>query len=226
MKKHLQKSCLDLLKLSIIIVAYIFCVNWLNYYSEALLIGNFGSSITRWLFACIGTPVHEISHAIVAIIFGFQIIEFRPLILDPNSSTLGYVTYAYDRTSLFQQTGHFFVGIAPIVFQLVIIYGLYRLLIPHKTKGKKLEWAKILRPHTLLFVYLVMQITLHMRLSQADLEGALMGIPILIGLLFIISLIWPRFLEALNEQILKLAGITLSLSLAVHLIIRLLVFIL
>ena len=226
MKKHLQKSCIDLLKLSVIIGAYIVCVNWLNYYSEALLISNFGSSITRWFFACIGTPVHEISHAIVAIIFGFQIIEFRPLILDPSSSTLGYVTYTYDRTNLFQQIGHFFVGIAPIVFQLLIIYGLYRLLIPINNKGKKIEWSKLLRPHTFLFIYLVMQITLHMRLSQADLEGATMGIPILVALLFIVSLIWPRFLETLNEQTLKLACITFSLSLAVHVIIRLLVFIL
>ena len=69
-----------------------------------------GVLLTAW----VGVPVHELSHLIAARFFGHRIIAWRLFEPDPASGTLGYVRHAYSRRNLWQQSGEFFVGIAPL----------------------------------------------------------------------------------------------------------------
>ena len=202
----------------LILVVLVLGISWINSSSEVLLNHLIGSTASRWLFASIGTPVHELSHAVIALLFGFRITEFRPFILDPSSSTLGYVRYSYDPTNLLQQIGHFFVGIAPVFVPLIIIYLLYRLLIPKEAlEGQP---TKLFRPQTVLFLYVVAQIVLHMRCSPADLSGAAMGLPFLIGILFLIGLISDKAQRYMLAGSTFLTFFALALAVIDHIILR------
>lgn len=83
--------------------------------------------ITGW----IGTPVHEVGHAVFCILFGHRITEMR--LYTPNSTdgTLGYVNHSYNPKSTYQRIGNFFIGVGPILFGTLILYALLYYLVPN-----------------------------------------------------------------------------------------------
>ena len=78
----------------------------------------------------IGTPIHEISHAIMCIVFGHKIEEIRLFAPDTKTGVLGYVNHSYNRKNLFHVLGNYFIGVAPIVVGSCFIYLMLYLLIP------------------------------------------------------------------------------------------------
>lgn len=78
----------------------------------------------------IGVPVHELSHAILALIFRHSIKEMKLLQRPDGSGTLGYVRHSYNQNSIYQQIGNFFIGIAPIFGGLICIILLMKFLLP------------------------------------------------------------------------------------------------
>jgi hypothetical protein len=110
--------------------------------------------ITGW----IGTPVHELGHAIFCILFRHRIIEMK--LYSPNSEdgTLGYVNHAYNPSSTYQKIGNFFIGVGPIIFGALVLYALLYYLVPNNTdvfssieaqsktlvKGVRGEWTGVL----------------------------------------------------------------------------------
>lgn len=80
-------------------------------------------------FALIGTPIHEIGHAIMCIIFAHKITKIK--LIDPKSRTgvLGYVQHSYSPNNIYQRIGNFFIGIGPIISGIsVLMIALYFLL--------------------------------------------------------------------------------------------------
>jgi hypothetical protein len=77
-----------------------------------------------------GTPIHEISHALMCILFGHKIEEIRLFEHDTKTGVLGYVNHSYNRKNLFQVLGNYFIGVAPIVVGSCFIYLMLYLLIP------------------------------------------------------------------------------------------------
>lgn len=72
----------------------------------------------------IGTVVHELSHMLMAFIFNHKIVKvelFRPFKYKENG-VLGYVKHTYNPSSLYQQIGNFFIGIAPMIFGTLFIW--------------------------------------------------------------------------------------------------------
>ena len=68
---------------------------------------NKGTYFVAWL----GTPIHELGHAIFCVIFMHKIVEigfFKP---DPVTGTLGYVSHKWNRLNPWQVLGNFFIAI-------------------------------------------------------------------------------------------------------------------
>jgi len=78
----------------------------------------------------IGTPIHEMSHAGSALLFGHKINDIKLFQRPDENGVMGYVNHAYNKNSLYQQIGNFFIGVAPIFGGILVIIGLMRLLIP------------------------------------------------------------------------------------------------
>lgn len=79
----------------------------------ARLVSRFGWRgvlLTGWL----GVPVHELSHAAACLLFGHRIERVRLFAPDRRTGRLGDVRHAWDRRSLYQQVGRFFIGVAPL----------------------------------------------------------------------------------------------------------------
>lgn len=83
-----------------------------------------------YLSGWIGTPVHELGHAFFCLIFGHRITEIK--LFSPNSEdgTLGYIRHSYNRKSIYQRIGLFFIGAGPIIFGSMLLYALLYFCFP------------------------------------------------------------------------------------------------
>lgn len=90
------------------------------------LVGTRGSLA---LFGWLGTIVHEAAHALFCVLFRHRITSITWFDPSARSGALGAVTHTYDRGSLYQRIGNFFIGIGPIIVGSLLIYGASRLLL-------------------------------------------------------------------------------------------------
>ena len=91
------------------------------------LVRLLGSKITLAM-GCIGVPVHEISHALIALLMGHRIVGmslYRP----SCDGTLGYVNHQY-RPTWFSPLALFLIAIAPLSGGFLALYGVTALLRP------------------------------------------------------------------------------------------------
>lgn len=88
-------------------------------------LGRKGIFITAWL----GTPIHEIGHAIMCILFNHKIVDIKLLNTKDESGVLGYVKHSYNKNSLYQRIGNLFIALGPIFSGTAsLILGLYFLV--------------------------------------------------------------------------------------------------
>jgi len=90
------------------------------------------NEVGQWpyfLFAAIGTPIHEASHLLTCLIFRHRIKRFNLFFPDKNGR-LGYVEHLYDPKSLYQRIGCFFIGLSPLLGGAALLYLLTRLFYP------------------------------------------------------------------------------------------------
>lgn len=82
--------------------------------------------LTGW----IGTPVHELGHAFFCLIFGHRITEIKLFSLNSEDGTLGYIRHSYNKKSIYQRIGLFFIGAGPIIFGSLVLYALLYVCLP------------------------------------------------------------------------------------------------
>ncbi|WP_298941364.1 hypothetical protein [uncultured Psychromonas sp.] len=163
-----------------------------------------------YLSAWIGTPIHELSHALFCFIFGHKIQKM--VLFNPDKrGTLGYVTHSYNNRNLWQVMGNFFIGIAPLFGGLLGLYlvtwlllddavnffnllrvstfqnlaniQLSQLVLLNEQIFQFIESAYIVSPiKVIIWAYLCAAISLHLSPSKEDLKGAWVGFFIFIFL--------------------------------------------
>lgn len=90
---------------------------------------SLGSKIVM-LTGIIGVPIHELSHAIFALVFGHKVTKIKLFQSPDENGVMGYVNHTYNPINLYQQIGNLFIGVAPIFGGTLSIIILMRFLIP------------------------------------------------------------------------------------------------
>lgn len=90
--------------------------------------GNTGILLT----GIIGTTIHEVGHLVMCFIFRHKVTDFQLFNIKgyKYEETLGYVSHRYDKNSLYEKAGNFFIGIGPLISGTLFIILSFRLLLP------------------------------------------------------------------------------------------------
>jgi len=111
-----------------------FILYFLARFTRNTYVKTTGASLDIFVTGWIGTPIHELGHAIFCIVFRHSIVEMK--LYSPNSEdgTLGYVNHSFNPKSTYQKIGNFFIGIGPILFGTFVIYALLYYLVPNTSE--------------------------------------------------------------------------------------------
>jgi len=193
------------LTLFLILIALLFVIQRLVFLLSEKILG--GKSI--YLSAWIGTPIHELSHALFCCVFGHKI--QRIVLFNPDRrGTLGYVTHSYNNRNIWQVMGNFFIGIAPLFGGLLALYIITFLMLDNArllfntlksasfTEVNQFKFSELIDltkkvlniiseaytqspAKVMIWAYLFAAISLHLSPSKEDLKGAWVGFLIFIS---------------------------------------------
>jgi hypothetical protein len=110
-------------------------ISQLTYKSLEKSFGSKGVYLVAWL----GTPIHEMGHALFCVIFRHRIDEIRFFQPDPSTGTLGYVYHKWNPKNPWHVLGNFFIGVGPMVLGCAVLFALFYFLIP----GSSRVWDSI-----------------------------------------------------------------------------------
>lgn len=113
-------------------VGLIYLFGWLIAICNHKFYSNLGRSsrIVCYATGFLGTPVHELAHALFCVVFGHKIVEIKLFQMDAADGTLGYVSHSYNPKNIYHKIGNFFIGVAPILVISALLYLFAYLLLP------------------------------------------------------------------------------------------------
>ncbi|MFX3619388.1 MAG: hypothetical protein ACE3JK_17950 [Sporolactobacillus sp.] len=110
-----------------------FLLNGLENGANRFLIQAFGMK-GIYLTAWIGTPVHELGHALMCLIFRHKIVKIKWFQMRDAAGTIGYVSHSYNLDSFYQRVGNLFIGLAPLISGGLAIIGSAFVLLPLESR--------------------------------------------------------------------------------------------
>jgi len=132
MKESLQKIWDYLLDASIVTSKQLFVLlgpllflalimNFIARKNEEISYKTLGQKVYLYVFGWLGTSVHELGHAIFAIIFAHKISEIK-LFTPGSGKSLGHVKHSYTKGNPYQTVGNFFIGMGPILLGALLLW--------------------------------------------------------------------------------------------------------
>jgi len=112
-------------QLFILFLPLLFLVVLLNFsagFSARLSVRFWGRDLFLYGFAWLGCSVHELSHAFFALIFGHKINDVELFKPNNNGESLGHVNHSYNKKSIYQKIGNFFIGISPLLAGGIVLF--------------------------------------------------------------------------------------------------------
>lgn len=161
----------------------------------SVLLGGFYGQV---ILGGIGVIIHELSHLIMALIFGHHIQSVSllhvPNVNDPNDRGLGYVNHVWNDESLYQKVGNVFIGVAPVIGCVLAMMLSTRYLVPtvYNRWLTSIGDSQIMSQTStwwqwLLWIILMVNISIGgYDLSAADLQNSRHGL-ITLGIILVIA---------------------------------------
>ena len=124
-----------------------------------------------------GVMLHELSHALLAVLTGAKVTEVA--LFKKVDDSLGHVNFYNRGNKLLVALQNIFISSAPMFCGAGIVYGCFKLIsiIPKGT----LIWLKI------ILGYIGISMFFHMTMSTADIKVYIKGVPLFIVIIFIIT---------------------------------------
>jgi hypothetical protein len=104
------------------LLALVVLLNITAIFTARLSVRFWGRNLFLYGFGWLGCSVHELSHAFFALIFGHKISEIALFEPNSNGESLGHVSHSYNKNSIYQKTGNFFIGISPLLFGGIVLF--------------------------------------------------------------------------------------------------------
>lgn len=218
-----------LLYLVLIPVTLSALLSWISRYNKQLVVNRWGVRPLLF-FGGVGIIIHELSHFIVALLFRHQVTRVSLLRLpkpnDPTDNRLGSVEHQWNPKSFYQQAGNVFIGIAPIIGNVVALVLFTNWLVPNLISG----WSTLdfftntTLSRFLIWLFLTINISIGgFDLSRADLVNSRAGLLTLVALILLVSLICaliplPTGLTASLTQLRNIIYFSLIFSLVFNLL--------
>ncbi len=224
-----------------IVIAESFFVQMVFVFGFVILCGMFISFCNKCFYdACgdaafpivritgfVGTPIHELSHALMCLLFGHTITRMKLVNTDRRSRTLGYVEHTYYKTNLYHQIGNYFIGISPILAGGMAVIFLLWLLVPD-VYGRMaaqvgvgtmtlqgvasclggmatalFDGGNFADPRFWICLVFSFMVVIHMEISRSDIRSGLRGLGVIAAMILIADLIlgflFPAALTAFTE---------------------------
>jgi len=99
-----------------------FIMHYVAKRNEYLSYKVLGNKVYLYGFGWLGTAIHELGHALFAIIFAHRITGMKLFSGNPDNSQLGYVNHSFNPRNIYQRIGNFFIGISPILLGSALLY--------------------------------------------------------------------------------------------------------
>lgn len=98
-----------------------FIMNFVSLKNAKLGSAVLGQKAYLYIFGWLGTAVHELGHAVFALIFAHKIDKIK--LFTPNSGkSLGHVKHRYNSKNPYQTFGNFFIGLGPILLGTILLF--------------------------------------------------------------------------------------------------------
>ncbi len=179
-----------------------------------------GSGAVFDVTSIIGTPVHELGHAAMCILFGHRITGMRLWNPHPDDGLYGYVEHSYNRRNPWASLGNLFIAVGPIFSGIGVMILMLWLCFPTQWSAY-LDFSRSFAAtgttpaqlipgvlsllssmftgfgedwiRSLLGIVVILTVSLHVSLSWLDIRSALGAIPIYLVMVTLFAIVTGVF---------------------------------
>lgn len=110
-------------------VLFTLIIHRLERFTQHRLAARFGWKSILWT-GWLGTPIHELSHVAMCLVFRHRIDDVALFEPDLESGRLGYVRHSFTKSNWFERVGNVFIGLAPLAGGALALAALLMMFYP------------------------------------------------------------------------------------------------